>query len=795
MKLHYSSPAANWNQALPIGNGRLGVMVYGGISREQLRFNEETLWSGNKTDWNNPEACDALPAVREAVRQKDYSGADVLARKLLGPYTQSYLPFGNLEISFTHGEEVQAYERFLDLEQGSCTVCYRIKDTQYSREVFCSWPDQAMVMKIKASRPSALSVEMKLNSPLLHEIRAEDQELVLAGLAPEKVYPGYYGIQKPIRYGSPKDTKALRFMGRVRVEAAGRDAQVRAENNVLSVKNSDSITLYFVAQTSYAWAKDTQEGLLLKLGTALKAQLRQLAADGFTTLRRRHSEDYQSLFGRVFLKLGQEQEQFHKKDTDLRLAEYCPEDTGLAELFFQYGRYLLIASSRQGGKPANLQGIWNKDLQPPWSSNYTLNINTEMNYWHAETCNLSECHTPLLDFITELAQNGKETARINYGLRGWVAHHNSDLWAQSAPAGEYGDGDPGWAFWPMGGVWLCQHLWEHFAFTGDMDYLQRQAYPVMKEAVYFCLDWLLKDEAGRLITAPSTSPEHKFRYRGKLAAVTAAATMDIALIWDLFTNTIEAAKALGQDAEFCDTIRKAQHCLAPIPIGRDGQIQEWLTDFEEEDPHHRHLSHLFPLYPGRQIQWPDREYLQAVRRTLEIRGDRSTGWGLAWRGLLWARLGDGERALALYQRHFHLIDGEEFNYHEGGVYGNLFDAHPPFQIDGNFGASALVAEMLLQSHQGFLQLLPALPAAWNTGEFRGLKARGGFVVALRWEKGQPVGGSIRSLCGHRCRLYFPGNITVRTDERVVELEANENMYSFETQREGCYELEFHYSGS
>jgi alpha-L-fucosidase 2 len=331
----------------------------------------------------------------------------------------------------------------------------------------------------------------------------------------------------------------------------------------------------------------------------LNAQLTHLFKQEAAALYKRHLEDYQNLFGRVYLKLGTEKRK--RINTEQRIAAYKGDDPGLAELFFQYGRYLLIASSRPGGMPATLQGIWNQELQPPWSSNYTLNINTQMNYWHAESCNLSECHMPLLDFTDKLSLNGKETARINYDAGGWVAHHNSDLWGQSAPVGEYGDGDPGWAFWPMGGVWLCQHLWEHFAFTEDMDYLRRQAYPIMKEAVYFCLDWLQEDREGRFVTAPSTSPEHKFWHKGHLSAVTTGATMDIALIWDLFTNVIAAADILETDTNFCQKIKTARDLLAPLSIGKNGLLQEWLADFQEEDPKHRHLSHLFPLYPGRQI--------------------------------------------------------------------------------------------------------------------------------------------------------------------------------------------------
>ena len=758
-KLWYNAPATVWEEALPIGNGRIGAMVYGNPLQEVYQLNEESIWSGYPQDWNNPKAANALPQVREAVDRGDYAKASELWKaNAQGPYTARYLPMANLMLDqLTRGEARNLY-RELNISNALSTVTYEADGVKYRRTSFISYPNQVMVIKIAADRPQAVSLHIRLNSLLRYTVQTKGEKtLILNGKAPAYVANRDYDPHQVVY----DDKRGTQF--KVQVELLPDGGHCEANDSALTVRNANEVVLLLSAVTDFGNKKMT-----------LKKCKRP-----YQELLQRHTDDHQQLFNRLQLSLGTENLQKEALPTNERLKsfEQDPTDNGLTELYYQYGRYLLIASSRPGGLPANLQGIWNRHVQPPWGSNYTTNINTEMNYWPAEITNLPECFLPLSDFIGRLAVNGAQTAKVNYGInRGWLAHHNSDVWAQTAPTGGYDSdpkGAPRWSCWPMAGVWLCQHLWEHYAFGGDKKYLSKTAYPLMKGAAEFLLQWLQKDpETGYWITNPSTSPENRFRYIDKEGKkqngeISRSSGMDLGLAWDLLTNCIEASTVLDTDKAFRQQCMDVRANLQPFRIGSKGQLLEWDKEFEETDPNHRHVSHLFALHPGRQIipeQQP--ELAAACQRTLEIRGDGGTGWAMAWKINFWARLRDGNHAFGMLKNGLRYVDATQVSVRGGGTYANLFDAHPPFQIDGNFGGTAGITEMLLQSHAGYIHLLPALPDNWQSGSIKGVRARGGFTIDMEWKESRITRLSVTSHSGGTCRIRE----ATSPHEEVIETE-------------------------
>lgn len=795
LKLWYNKPASTWTEALPVGNGRLGAMVFGGINEELIQMNESTLWSGGPVKQNvNPKAPEYLPQVRAALFKGDYETANTLVKKMQGLYSESYMPLGNLVIKQNiDTNQVTAYYRDLNLQDATATTTFTANGVQYKKEVFASAPGQVIIIRFTANKAKQLNVTVNTKSILQYQNTLPgNNAIMLKGKAPAHADPSYFNENKePVIYNDTTGCRGMRFA--LIVKAVSRDGRISTDTNGINVSNATEIILYCSAATSfngYDKCPDSEgkDEIALARNYLSKAIIKP-----YSNLLSDHLKDFHAYFNRLALQLNNGKHSIINLPTDERMEAYnrSGADAGLEALYFHYGRYLLISSSRTKDVPANLQGIWNKELRAPWSSNYTTNINVQMNYWPAEAANLAEMTAPLFGLIKNLSVTGKRTAKEFYNANGWVTHHNADIWALSNPVGDIGKGDPKWANWSMGANWLTRHLWEHYLYSGDKKFLKETAYPLMKGAALFTLDWLVPDSSGHLVTAPSTSPENDYYYAGKKATgLSVASTMDMGIIRDLFANLVQASKILGIDAAFRDTLINTTNKLYPFAIGSKGQLQEWYKDYEDVDPHHRHVSHLYALYPANLISPTATPQLaDAAKRTLEIRGDDGTGWSLAWKVNFWARLLDGNHAHLLYKNLLRLTKENNTNYGGGGgAYPNMFDAHPPFQIDGNFAGAAGLMEMLLQSQGGEIFLLPALPDVWKDGTVKGLAARGNYIVNINWANGKLSTAELLSKNGGDCIIRTNQPVGIQGVNAISKKSNIGYVLSFKSEKGKLYKI-------
>lgn len=762
MKLHYDRPAEYFEEALVIGNGTMGATLYGGVKKDKISFNDITLWTGEPESENSSlDAFNVIPEIRALLDNEDYEGADKAQYKVQGHYSENYQPLGTLTIEYLDDTAgISDYHRWLDIGNATARTQYLKDGKLFMSDYFASAPDSVIVIRLKSENKEGIHALLSFDSPLPHSSQVADNEISVEGYAAYHSFPVYYKAEDKHRYDPER---GIHFKTLVRVLNVDGSVKNRYSDSRIEIDGSTEVLILVANVTSFnGFDKDpVKEGRNYR--SHVEKRMKCAIGKTYDALREAHIRDYKYYFDRVKLDLGDTDDDIAALPTDKQLLFYtdCKQrNPDLEELYFQFGRYLLISSSRTSGVPANLQGLWNESVLPPWSSNYTVNINLEENYWASGTANLIEMQYPLIEFIANLSKTGRKTAKDYYGVeRGWCLGHNSDIWAMTCPVG-LNEGDPSWACWTMGGTWLSTHIWEHYLFTLDKEFLCK-FYPVLKGAAEFCMDWLVEKD-GKLVTSPGTSPENKYiTPDGYVGATSYGNTSDLAMIRECLIDAAEASKVLGVDKSFRKRIKKTLSRLYPYQIGTDGNLQEWYYDWQDQDPYHRHQSHLFGLYPGHHLSVEETpELAAACARTLQIKRAETTGWSTGWRVNLLARLRNGEKAYHMYRRLLRYVSPDNYKGEDarrgGGTYPNLLDAHSPFQIDGNFGGCSGVIEMLMQSSTNKIVLLPALPESWADGRVQGICARGGFIVDMEWKNREVVSLIVSSLKGGRTEICFNG---------------------------------------